>query len=253
MNKHILITGGASGIGLGIAEALADSDTLITVTDLNQDAALEAAKKLSSKGYHALGVALNVTDEAAIIQLLSELPAPVDVLINNAGIQHVAALEEFPQNQWRLLVDVMLTGTALMTKAVLPSMRERNFGRVINIGSIHSLVASRFKSAYVAAKHGLVGFSKVMALETAEHDITINTICPAYVKTPLVEKQIADQAKNHGISEQQVIEQIMLAPMPKKSFIDIAEIAHTVRFLMAKEACNITGQTLALDGGWTAQ
>lgn len=253
MTKHILISGGASGIGLGIAKHFGELDCLITVTDLDVQAATAAASLLKEQGLNAQGVALNVTDEQAITALVAELALPVDVLINNAGIQHVAALEAFPEDKWRLLVDVMLTGTALMTKAVLPSMRERNFGRVINIGSIHSLVASRFKSAYVAAKHGLLGFSKVVALETAEHNITINTICPAYVKTPLVEKQIAFQAQNHGISEQQVISEIMLAPMPKQAFIDIAEIAHTVRFLMADEAKNITAQTIALDGGWTAQ
>jgi 3-hydroxybutyrate dehydrogenase len=144
---------------------------------------------------------------------------PVDVLINNAGLQHVAPLEEFPMEKWDQLVQVMLTGTARLTRALLPGMREQAFGRIVNIGSIHSLVASAYKSAYVAAKHGLIGFSRVLALETADTDITINTVCPTYVKTPLVEKQIADQARVHGISEDEVIEKIMLKPMPKGVFI----------------------------------
>jgi 3-hydroxybutyrate dehydrogenase len=152
-----------------------------------------------------------------------------------------------------LLVDVMLTGVARATRALLPGMRERGFGRIVNTGSVHSLVASPFKSAYVAAKHGLVGFSRVMALETADVDITINTICPAYVKTPLVSKQIAAQARSHGISEDEVVNEIMLKPCPKRAFIGIDEIAGIVQFLISPPARNITGQTIVVDGGWTAQ
>ncbi|HKT42552.1 MAG TPA: SDR family oxidoreductase, partial [Rhodanobacteraceae bacterium] len=184
---------------------------------------------------------------------MKALPCDIDVLVNNAGLQFVSRLEEFPTEKWALLVDVMLTGVARLTRALLPGMRERNFGRIVNTGSVHSLVASPFKSAYVAAKHGLLGFSKVMALETADADITINTICPAYVKTPLVEKQIAAQARTHGISEDQVVNEIMLKPMPKKAFIGIDEIAGIVAFLIAPPARNITGQTIVVDGGWTAQ
>ncbi len=177
----------------------------------------------------------------------------IDILINNAGIQHVSRLEDFPMSAWQKIVDVLLTGPARTCKAILPSMRNNGFGRIINIGSIHGLVASPFKSAYVAAKHGLIGFSKVIALETADTDITINTICPAYVKTPLVDKQIADQAEQHGISEADVINKIMLEPMPKKAFIDIEEITATVCFLASKHAKNMTGQALVLDGGWTVK
>lgn len=170
-----------------------------------------------------------------------------------AGIQYVSPLVDFPDDRWQQLVDVMLVGCASMTKAVLPAMRSNGYGRVINIGSIHSLIASKYKSAYVAAKHGLVGFSKVVALETADVDITINTLCPAYVKTPLVEAQIKDQALAHGITEEEVISNIMLKPMPKQQFIGIEELAGTAAFLMSDYAKNITGQTLALDGGWTVQ
>ncbi|RYZ92326.1 MAG: SDR family oxidoreductase, partial [Moraxellaceae bacterium] len=173
--------------------------------------------------------------------------------INNAGLQYVAKLEDFPAEKWRLLTDVLLVGPAMLTRECLPSMKAKNFGRIINIGSIHALIASPFKSAYVAAKHGIVGFSKVVALETAEFDITINTICPSYVKTALVEHQISQQAAQHGISEDRVINTIMLEPMPKKAFISFAELAGTVSYLLSPAAKNMTGQNLVLDGGWTVR
>lgn len=175
------------------------------------------------------------------------------VLINNAGLQHVAPLESFPQAKWDQLLEVMLHGTCRMTRALLPGMRERGFGRIINIGSIHSLVASPYKTAYVAAKHGLVGFAKVVALETADTDITINTICPSCIRTPLVDAQIAGQMKVHGIAEDEVIDKIMLDPMPKKAFVTPEEVAGTIAFLISPHARNITGQTIVIDGGWTAR
>lgn len=250
---NILITGAGSGIGAGIAQALAKSGHRIVVTDLDADAAMAVASSINAGGGQADAFALDVTSDDSVGALVKGLPCPVDVLVNNAGLQFVARLEEFPVEKWSLLVDVMLTGVARLTRALLPGMRERNFGRIVNTGSVHSLVASPFKSAYVAAKHGLLGFSKVLALETADADITINTICPAYVKTPLVEKQIAAQARSHGISEDQVINEIMLRPMPKRAFIGIDEIAGIVEFLISPPARNITGQTIVVDGGWTAQ
>ena len=253
MSKNVLITGAASGIGLHIAEQLARAGHSIIVTDLNEQVAQQAAQKIVNQGDTARGYALNVADSQAIEDFFSTFTLPVDVLINNAGIQHVAKLEDFPADKWLLLQQVMLVGPAMMSKAVLPRMREQDFGRIINIGSIHAMVASKYKSAYIAAKHGLIGFAKTMALETGDANITINTVCPAYVKTPLVEQQIAAQAKEHGISEQQVIDTIMLAPMPKKAFIGLDEILHTVSFLMADAARNITAQAIAIDGGWTAQ
>lgn len=248
----ILITGAGSGIGAGISQELAKAKHRIIVTDLDADAATKVAQAISDAGGKANPLALDVTSDASVAALLPALPCPVDVLVNNAGLQYVAKLEEFPTEKWALLVDVMLTGVARLTRALLPGMRERNFGRVVNTGSVHSLVASPFKSAYVAAKHGLLGFSKVMALETADQDITINTICPAYVRTPLVDKQIAAQARTHGISEDEVINEIMLKPMPKKAFIGIDEIAGIIAFLISPPARNITGQTIVVDGGWTA-
>ena len=165
----------------------------------------------------------------------------------------MAPLEDFDPERWALLVAVMLTGTAWVTRAFLPMMRRRNFGRIVNVGSIHTLVASPYKSAYVAAKHGLDGFAKTVALETGDTDITVNTVCPAYVRTPLVDAQIASQARAHGISEQQVIEQIMLKPMPKRAFVTIGELGALIEFLASDSARNITGQAIAVDGGWTAQ
>jgi 3-hydroxybutyrate dehydrogenase len=184
---------------------------------------------------------------------LAAVSRPVEVLVNNAGLQHVAPLEDFPIAKWDFLVQVMLVGVARLTRAVLPGMRTRGFGRIVNIGSIHSLVASPYKSAYVAAKHGLLGFSKVLALETADTDITINTICPTYVKTPLVDKQIADQARTRGIPESQVVSDVMLKPMPKGVFIGFDELAGIAAFLISPPARNITGHTIDVDGGWTVQ
>ena len=247
--KVALVTGAASGIGLGVATHLAQADYKVFLTDLNGDAASAAAEAIAGD---VVARTLDVTCLESIDRLAQEIGA-VDLLINNAGIQHVAALEQFPVQVWKRIIDILLTGPALLTRALLPAMRSQDFGRIVNIGSIHALVASPYKSAYVAAKHGLVGFSKTIALETASADITINTLCPAYVKTPLVEQQISAQAKSHGITEAQVIQDIMLKPMPKKSFIGIDEITAAVDYLASPAARNMTGQTLVLDGGWTAQ
>jgi 3-hydroxybutyrate dehydrogenase len=251
--RRILVTGAGSGIGAGIAEQLAADGHELICTDLDAAAAERTAETLRAAGGRASGHALDVTDDDSVAAVLAGLDGPVEVLVNNAGLQHVARLEEFPIDKWDLLVQVMLTGVARLTRAVLPGMREHGFGRVVNIGSIHSLVASPYKSAYVAAKHGLTGFSKVLALETADTDITINTICPTYVKTPLVEKQIADQARVHGLSEDDVVRTIMLEPMPKGVFISFEELAGIAAFLISPAARNMTGQALIVDGGWTVR
>ncbi len=243
-----VITGGASGIGLAIGRHLSEQGHEVILVDLDGQAAQQAATTLAN----GRGLALDVTDAGAVTALARELGA-VDILINNAGIQHVAALEDFPAEKWQQLVNIMLVGPALLIQALLPAMKAQDFGRIINIGSIHSLVASPYKSAYVAAKHGLLGLAKTLALELGQADITVNTLCPAYVKTPLVEKQIADQARANGISEAEVIDSIMLAPMPKKAFIGLDEITGTVDFLLSPAARNMTAQALVLDGGWTAR
>ena len=251
--RCILITGAGSGIGAGIATELAAAGHHLVVTDVNRDAAETVAAGIRSAGNSAEALVLDVTSDDSVAAALAAVSRPVEVLVNNAGLQHVAPLEEFPIAKWDFLVQVMLVGVARLTRAVLPGMRERGFGRIVNIGSIHSLVASPYKSAYVAAKHGLVGFSKVVALETADTDITINTLCPTYVKTPLVDKQIADQARTRGIPESQVVSDVMLKPMPKGVFIEYDELAGTTAFLMSHAARNITGHTLEIDGGWTVQ
>jgi 3-hydroxybutyrate dehydrogenase len=249
----ILITGAASGIGAGIATQLASSGHHLIVSDLDPSAAEAVAAQIRGAGGSAEAMALDVTSDDSIATALASVSRPIDVLVNNAGLQHVAPLVDFPMDKWNFLVEVMLVGVARLTRATLPGMRERGFGRIVNIGSIHSLVASPYKSAYVAAKHGLVGFSKVVALETADTDITINTICPTYVKTPLVDKQIADQARTRGIPESQVISEVMLKPMPKGVFIEFDELAGITAFLASPAARNITGQTIVVDGGWTIQ
>ena len=251
--RCILITGAASGIGAGIAAELANAGHHLVITDVNRDAAESVAARLRANGGSAEALALDVTSDDSVAAALQQVSRPIDVLVNNAGLQHVAPLEEFPIAKWDFLMQVMLVGVERLTRALLPGMRERGFGRVVNIGSIHSLVASPYKSAYVAAKHGLLGFSKVLALETADSDITINTICPTYVKTPLVDKQIADQARTRGIPESQVVSDVMLKPMPKGVFIGFDELAGITAFLISPPARNITGHTIDVDGGWTIQ
>ncbi len=247
-----LVTGAASGIGLAIATDLAGKGYKVMVTDIDLKAAEQAVKDIEASGGVAEACQLNVTSQDDIQAAIAQA-GRVDVLVNNAGMQYVAKLEEFPVERWKLLLDIMLTGPAMLTREVLPAMKENNYGRIINIGSIHALVASPYKSAYVAAKHGLIGFSKVIALEVAEFDITINTLCPAYVKTPLVDQQITAQAKEHGISEEEVINNIMLQPMPKKSFISVEEMCGAVDYLLSPIARNMTAQSIVLDGAWTAR
>jgi 3-hydroxybutyrate dehydrogenase len=253
MPHTILITGAASGIGLALARRFAARGERVIAADL-KPSSLEALEESSkAAGWRIRTLAFDVSDagqiERAMAALAGEQPT---VLINNAGLQHVAPLEEFPPEKWQQLIAVMLTGAALLTRAVLPAMKARNFGRIVNIGSIHSLIASPYKSAYVAAKHGLIGFSKSVALETGEHDITINTVCPSYVRTPLVDAQVDALAQTHQLTRAQVTEEIMLKPMPKRTFISLEELTGTVEFLLSDVARNITGQCITIDGGWTA-
>ena len=243
MSHSILITGAASGIGLGLTRHFAAQGHRVIACDLQTPYLDAPMRKL----------AFDVADAGQIERAMAKVADdPPDVLINNAGLQYVAPLEEYPPERWQQLIAVMLTGAALLTRATLPAMRRKGFGRIVNIGSIHSLVASPYKSAYVAAKHGLVGFSKSVALETRDTDITINTVCPSYVKTPLVDSQIDALATRHGLTREQVVEEIMLKPMPKRQFIGMDELSGTVEFLLSATARNITGQCITLDGGWTA-
>lgn len=243
MPHSILITGAASGIGLALTRHFAAQGHRVIACDLRTPDFDAPIRKL----------AFDVADAGQIERAMAKVADdPPDVLVNNAGLQYVSPLEEYPPERWQQLIAVMLTGAALLTRATLPAMRRKGFGRIVNIGSIHSLVASPFKSAYVAAKHGLVGFSKSVALETRDTDITINTVCPSYVKTPLVDTQIDALATRHGLTRAQVVEEIMLKPMPKRQFIGMDELTGTVEFLLSPTSRNITGQCITLDGGWTA-
>jgi 3-hydroxybutyrate dehydrogenase len=248
-----LITGAGSGIGRGLAQLLAKQGFTIAATDIDAKAAADTAGSVRAMGAIATAHTVDVADPASIDRALRDLGRPIGLLVNNAGMQHVAPLESFGIERFARMIDVMLTGAARCCAAALPGMRERGFGRIITIGSIHSLVASPYKSAYVAAKHGLVGLTRTLALETADTDITANLICPAYVRTPLVEAQVAAQAATRGIPTAAVIDEVMLRPMPKRQFIEMEEIAATVAFLASPAARNITGQAIAIDGGWTAQ
>ncbi len=248
----ILITGSSSGIGFAIAKHLATNHEVI-ISDLSEMRLAEAKQQLTEDGIKVETFLLDVCNSKHLEQLKAHTEIEViDVLINNAGMQYVAPLESFPAEKWQQLINIMLVGPAMTTQAVLPKMKAQNFGRIINIGSVHSLVASAYKSAYVAAKHGLLGLAKSIALEIKNQDITINTICPGYVDTPMVRGQIKQQAKVHGVKESEVIDKVMLAAMPKKTFIQPQELAETVAFLISPAAQNITAQAITLDGGWTA-
>jgi 3-hydroxybutyrate dehydrogenase len=251
--RRVLVTGAASGIGRGIAEHFGAAGAEVEVADVNASAAESVAQRIRSAGGRATAHGFDVADAASVGIAVNSLPSPVTLLVNSAGLQHVAPLEEFTAERFRRMVDIMLTGAAIVTAAVLPGMRREGHGRIVNIGSIHSLVASPYKSAYVAAKHGLVGLTRTLALETASTDITVNMVCPSYVLTPLVDGQIDAQAHAHGLTRERVIQEIMLRPMPKQQFIGIDEICATIDFLATRAARNITGQCIAIDGGWTAQ
>lgn len=249
-----LVTGSTSGIGLAIATELAAQGSAVV---LNGIATADDAERMRRELADVHGVAVtfdpaDLRDPSAIAAMIGRAGA-VDILVNNAGIQHVAPLEAFPADRWDAIIAVNLSAAFHATKAVLPGMKQRGYGRIINIASAHGLVASPFKSAYVAAKHGIIGLTKVTALEVAEHGITCNAICPGYVWTPLVERQVADQAKAHGITEQEVTEQVFLAGQPTKRFVQVSEIAEMVTFLCSAAAVSVTGAALAIDGGWTAR
>jgi 3-hydroxybutyrate dehydrogenase len=239
-----LVTGGASGIGEACAIRLAADGAAVVVADLNAGAAAAVAGRI---GGRAVEVDLAADFDAAA------LAGQADVLVNCAGLQHVAPVHEFPPEKFRLILAVMLEAPFRLARAALPHMYEQGFGRIVNISSVHGLRASPFKSAYVAAKHGLEGLSKVIALEGGGRGVTSNTICPAYVRTPLVEKQIADQARIHGISEDRVVEEIMLTEPSIKRLIEPAEVAELVAYLCSAPASFANGSSYLLDGGWSAR
>lgn len=254
--KAALVTGAGSGIGRAVALTLARSGAAVGVVDVEGDRAEQVAAEVEGLGARALAAVADVRDPQAVrLTVASVLDSlgSLDVLVNNAGLQYVCAVHEFPEEKWDLLIGVMLTGTFLCTKYALPSMMARKWGRIVNIASAHGLVASPFKSAYVAAKHGVVGFTKSVALEVASYGITVNAVCPAYVRTPLVEGQIADQAKMHGIPEEEVVERILLQPAAVKRLLEPEEVAAFVLYLCSDLAAGLTGAAYPLDLGWTAR
>ncbi len=252
-----LVTGSTSGIGLAVLESLAADGADVVMNGFGDTAAI-AAKQAELSERHNVRVAYEGADMSepeeikAMIDAARRAFGSVDILVNNAGIQHVAPLETFPAEKWNAIIAINLTAAFHTIRASFGQMKERGWGRIVNIASAHGLIASPFKSAYVAAKHGILGLTKVAALEGAEHGVTVNAICPGYVWTPLVEKQIDEQAKAHGIAKEQVIKDVLLKNVPTKGFAQASEIGALTAFLCGPNGGSITGAALPVDGGWTA-
>ncbi|MGZ4042318.1 MAG: 3-hydroxybutyrate dehydrogenase [Bacteroidia bacterium] len=255
--KTALITGSTSGIGLGIAREFAKTKKYNIIFNGLEPNGQEIADGIAKEfGIEVMFSGANMLKPEELRKMVEDGIAKfgqIDILINNAGIQHVSAIEDFPDEKWNAIIGINLTSAFYLSKAVWKGMKERGFGRIINIASAHGLVASEFKSAYVSSKHGIVGFTKTLALEGAPFNITCNAICPGYVRTPLVEKQIADQAKTHGIPESEVISKIMLYKQAVKEFVSLETLGQTALLLAAEHANTITGIALPVDGGWSAQ
>ncbi|MEI2300147.1 3-hydroxybutyrate dehydrogenase [Ensifer sp. MJa1] len=258
MTKTAVITGSTSGIGLAIAKALAKGGANIVLNGFGSpDEIRKATDEVSALTsgtvlYHGADMT-KPAEIADLIATATERFGSVDILVNNAGIQYVEKVEDFPIEQWDRIIAINLSSSFHTIRAAIPSMKAKGWGRIINIASAHGLVASPFKAAYVAAKHGVLGLTKTVALEVAESGITANSICPGYVLTPLVEKQIPDQARTRGITEQQVINDVMLKGQPTKKFITVEQVAALAVYLAGDDAAQITGTHVSMDGGWTAQ
>lgn len=255
--KTALVTGSTSGIGRGIAEALAAQGANIVLNGFGDQAQIEKLRaKIESN--HGTAVRFDGADMSNSIEIESMMKravaefGAVDVLVNNAGIQHVAPIEEFPVEKWEAIIAINLVASFHTIRHAIPSMKARKWGRIVNVASAHALVASPFKSAYVASKHGIAGLTKTVALEVAEDGVTVNAICPGYVMTPLVQKQIPDTAKARGMSEEEVIKKVLLETQPTKKFVTVEQIASLALFLTSSAADSMTGAILAVDGGWTA-
>ncbi|OYZ90168.1 MAG: 3-hydroxybutyrate dehydrogenase [Xanthobacter sp. 17-67-6] len=256
--KVAVVTGSTSGIGLAYARAFAEQGANVVINGLGDAAAIEAERtKIESdfgvKALYSDANMLNAEEIGGMVKLAETEFGACDILVNNAGIQHVAPIEEFPIETWNMIIAINLTAAFIATRAAIPGMKAKKWGRIINTASAHALVGSPFKSAYVAAKHGIAGLTKVTALETATFGITCNAICPGYVWTPLVEKQIPDTAKARGMTEEQVKRDVILAAQPTKEFITVKEVAALAVFLASDNARSITGSMQQIDGGWVAE
>ncbi|MFS0792377.1 3-hydroxybutyrate dehydrogenase [Microbacterium sp. 1P10AE] len=241
--RRALVTGGASGIGAAIARAFAEAGATVTVADLNAEGAEALAAEIGGRAW-----AVDLSDTAA----LADLTLDVDILVNNAGIQHVSPIEDFAPERFSFMLRLMLEAPFLLIRAALPGMYERGFGRVLNVSSVHGIRASEYKSAYVTAKHGLEGLSKTTALEGARHGVTSVCIDPGYVRSPLVEKQLADQARAHGIPESEVLETVLLKDAAIKRLVEPSEVASLALWLAGPDAGMVTGTSYVMDGGWSA-
>jgi 3-hydroxybutyrate dehydrogenase len=255
--RSAVVTGSTSGIGRAIAELYAANGANVMLNGFGDAAGIERLRQsLEAQGvkarYHGADMSKPAEIRELVAQAERELGA-VDILVNNAGIQHVAPVDQFPEDRWDAIIAVNLSSAFHATKAALPGMKKRRFGRIVNIASAHGLVASPNKSAYVAAKHGIIGFTKAAALETAEEGIRVNAICPGFVHTPLVQKQIEDRAREAGISEERAAKEIILAPQPTKEFVTVEQIAAMALYLAGDAAAQINGASFAIDGGWTAR
>jgi 3-hydroxybutyrate dehydrogenase len=255
--KVSVVTGSTSGIGLGIARALAAAGSAVILNGFGRPEEIAAVQQeiSSTCNVAALYSPADMTDRAAIggmIELALDMFGRLDILVNNAGIQHVAPIDQFPAEKWDAILAINLSSAFHTTRLALAAMRKNKWGRIVNVASAHGLVGSPFKSAYVAAKHGMLGLTKVVALETAEQGITCNAVCPGYVYTPLVEAQIEGQAKAHGIPRDEVIRDVLLTQQPNKRFATVDELGALVVFLASDAGASITGAALPVDGGWTA-
>lgn len=254
--RTVLITGSTSGIGLGIAREFAKEKYNVVFNGLEAEGPQIAADIGKQFGVKTLYSPANMLKPAEIAQMVEEgikTFGCIDILVNNAGIQYVSPVEDFPEDKWNAIIGINLSSAFHTTRHAWRKMKEQKFGRIINIASAHGLVASEFKSAYVAAKHGVVGFTKTIALEGAPHNITANAICPGYVKTPLVEKQIKDQAKSHNMPESEVISKVMLYKQAVKDFVPVETLGRLAVFLASEGAATLTGTAIPVDGGWNAQ